>query len=220
MTAPDGTPMITPPSPYAPSPAPGAYPPPAAPAAAAAAPVRPSRPVVPLRPLGGTELQVLIGLRVALVVYILLSVGSMFLNVANFSRFGSGVAIQLILRNIVSLLPPAAMLVAVSMRNPPAGGALDATAGMAVASILFRFGYFGFNSLFTPAFAQMAGLPLLLMRMGAYSALEVATAGMALYLRTRIGPLNPASLILCTIAFLFWEALVQMIMQAMMTLMF
>ena len=102
--------MITPPSPYAPSPPPGTYqaaPSPGAPAtaAAAAAPLRASRPVVPLRPLAGTDLQVLSAcaspgrLHAA-------SIGSMVFNFANFSRFGSGVAIQLILRNILALVPP------------------------------------------------------------------------------------------------------------------
>ncbi len=223
--APDGTPMITPPSPYAPSPPPGTYqaaPSPGAPAtaAAAAAPLRASRPVVPLRPLAGSDLQVLIGLRVALVVYILASIGSMVFNFANFSYFGSGVAIQLILRNIITLVPPIAVLVAVSLRNPPAGGALDATAGLAVASIIFRFGYIGFSSLFTAAYAQLAHMPALLLRMAAYSALEAVIAGLALYLRSRIGPLNPAGLIVATVAFLFWEAVVQAAMTTLIGLMY
>ena len=104
---------------------------------------------VPLRPLAGTDLQVLVGLRICLAVLILLSLGSMAFNFVNFGRFGSSVAIQLTLRSVLGLLPPVAVLVAVSVRNPPAGAALDAVAGFGIASILFRFGYLGFAGVFT-----------------------------------------------------------------------
>jgi hypothetical protein len=214
--APAGAPTITPQSPYAPSPAPGAYQPLGTVPAATAPYPRASRPVVPLRPFGGSDLQVLIGLRVALAVYILVSVGSMFLNLVTYSRVPGNLAIQLLLQNMISVLPPAAVLIAVSIRNPPAGGALDATVGLAVASIMFRFGYMGFSSLITTAYANMAVMPSMLLRMGAYSALEATIAGLALYLRSRIGPLNPAGLVLATVAFLFWEG----IAQAMMTMLF
>ena len=129
---------------------PGLAVPPAGAAPPAPAPSAPlPRPVLPLRPLAGTDLQVLVGLRVGLAILILLSLGSMAFNFANFGRFGSSVAIQLTLRSVLSLLPPAAVLVAVSVRNPPAGAALDAVAGFGVASIIFRFGYLGFAGVFT-----------------------------------------------------------------------
>ena len=81
-------------------------------------------------------------------ILILLSLGSMAFNFVNFGRFGSSVAIQLTLRSILGLLPPVALLVAVSVRNPPAGAALDAVAGFGIASILFRFGYLAFAGVF------------------------------------------------------------------------
>ena len=108
--------------------------------------------MLPLRPLAGTDLQVLVGLRVCLAILILLSLGSMAFNFVNFGRFGSSVAIQLTLRSILGLLPPAALLVAVSVRNPPAGAALDAVAGFGIASILFRFGYLAFAGVFVHAY--------------------------------------------------------------------
>lgn len=51
-------------------------------------------PAAPPRPLAGTDRQVLIALRVALAVYILLSIGSMAFSLASFGRYGSHVAIQ------------------------------------------------------------------------------------------------------------------------------
>jgi hypothetical protein len=171
-------------------------------------------------PLGGTDQQVLIGLRIALGVYILFSVGSMAFNLANFGRFGSNVAIQLVGRSILSVLPPVAVLLAVSLRNPPAGGALDAAAGLGIASMLFRIGFLTFSGLFTGAFGQMAGMSSMVLRIGAFSALEMAIAGLALRLRSRLGPMNPVSLIGATIGFLIWDGLVQAIMQALLALTF
>jgi hypothetical protein len=170
--------------------------------------------VLPLRPLAGTDQQVLIGLRVALVVYILLSIGSIALNVANFSRFGSGVAIQLILRNILGVLPPAAVLVAVSIRTPPAPLALDAAAGLGLASILFRVGFVAFSGLLSSTLTQTPDLTSLFLRLGLFSALEAGIAGLAIHLRSRIAPMNPVALIVATVAFLFWDALIQAAMQA------
>ena len=202
-----GAPMITPPSPYT-TPAPAAYAP-------------PPRPVLPLRPLAGTDLQVLVGLRICLAILILLSLGLMAFNFVNFGRYGSNVAIQLILRSILGLLPPAAVLVAVSVRNPPAGAALDAVAGFGIASIIFRFGYLGFAGAFTSRVQPAATyLATMLLRLGAYSALEAGIAGLALYLRSRVGPINAATLIVATLAFLFWDGLVQAVMTAMLSVMY
>ena len=222
-----GAPMITPQSPYG-SPTPAGYPPatpspyasPAPGAYTPAASAPPPRPVLPLRSLAGTDLQALVGLRVCLAIVILLTLGSMAFNFINFGRFGSSVAIQLTLRSILSLLPAAALLVAVSVRNPPAGGALDALAGFGIASILFRFGYLGFAGAFVHAISQGDYLLTMLPRLVGYSALEAGIAGLALYLRSRVGPINAATLIVATLAFLFWEGLVQAIMTAMIGLLY
>ena len=212
-----GAPMITPQSPYG-SPTSAGYPAHTPPTPAASAPA--PRPVLPLRLLAGTDLQALVGLRVCLAILILLSLGSMAFNFINFGRFGGSVAIQLTLRSILSLLPAIAVLVAVSIRNPPAGGALDAVAGFGVASILFRFGYLGFSGIFVSAFNQANILTAMLPRLVGYSALEAVIAGLALYLRSRVGPISPAGLVVATLAFLFWDGLVQAVMTAMMGLMY
>jgi hypothetical protein len=177
-------------------------------------------PVVAARPFTGTDLQVLIGLRVALVVLILLSLGGLALNAASFSRYGSSIAIQLILRNILGLLPPAAVLVALSVRNPPARVALDAAAGLGIASIVFRFGFlaFSFSGLFSSGFNEIPGLPMLLVRMALYSVLEAGATGLALYLRSRLGPWHAGGLIVAVLAFLLWDGLLQGAMQVLMTL--
>ena len=182
---------------------------------------QPSRPILPLRaavPLGGIDQQLLIGLRLALGVYVLFLLGSMAFNLANFGRLGSHVAIQLVGRSILSVLPAVAVLLAVSLRNPPAGGALDAAAGLGIASMLFRIGFLTFSALFTPAFSQMAGVSSLIVRLGAFSALEMAIAGLALRLRSRLGPMNPVSILVAIAGFLIWEGLLQAIMQALLAL--
>jgi len=207
-----GAPAITPQTPYG-SPAPGTYTPPAA-----VAP--PPRPVLPLRPLTGTDLQVLVGLRACLAIYILVSFGSMAFTVVSIGRFGQGVAMQLILRNVLSLLPPAAVLLAVSVRNPPAAAALDAVAGLGVASILFRFGYLAFVGVFFQAFRHGEIALTMLPRLAGYSLLEAGIAALALYLRSRVGPISAPALVLATLAFLFWEGLVQAIMTALLGLMY
>jgi len=196
-----------------------AYVPPITPSAPAAS-AAPTRPVPPLRPLAGTDLQVLVGLRVCLAILILLSLGLMAVNFANFGRYGTNVAIQLTLQSILGLLPPVALLVAVSVRNPPAGAALDAVAGFGVASILFRFGYLAFAGVFVQAFSQGDYLLTMLPRLAGYSALEAGIAGLALYLRSRVGPISPAGLVVATLAFLFWEGLVQAVMTAMIGLLY
>jgi hypothetical protein len=201
------------------APAGGAPAPAAGPAADSAAAHAVSRPVAPFRPLGGTDLQVLIGLRVALGVYILLSTGSMVFSVAGVARHDSNVAMQLILRSVLGVLPPAAVLLAVSVRNPPAGAALDAAGGFGIASILFRFGFLAFSGLFS-SLSQVPDLAFLFLRLGAFSALEAGITGMAIHLRGRAGPLRPAALMLATVAFLFWDGLVQAAMQALLALMY
>ena len=135
----------------------------------------------------------LVGLRVCLALLILLSLGLMAVNFVNFGRYGTNVAIQLTLQSILGLLPPVALLVAVSVRNPPAGAALDAVAGFGIASILFRFGYLAFAGAFVHAISQGDYLLTMLPRLVGYSALEAGIAGLALYLRSRVGPISPAA---------------------------
>ena len=214
-------PMITPPppqaqAPYAPA-APAGY----APASATAASAARTRPVLPLRPMAGTDLQALIGLRVVLALYVVLSIGSMIYNVATFGRYGGGLAMQLVLRSVLTSLPAMVALIAVSVRNPPAGAALDTVAGYGIASIVFRFGYLAFVSTFNaPYFREGNFLLAMLPRLAGYSLLEAGIAGVALYLRSRVGPIGAPALIVATLAFLMWEGLVQAIMSLLIGAMF
>lgn len=170
--------------------------------------------------LSATDRQVLVGIRVALAVYILLSIGSMAASALNFRLYGSSVVIQLILRNVLALLPPAIVLVAVSVRTPPSGTALDAAAGLGIASIPFRFGFVGFSGLLTSTFTQTPDMAFLLLRMAAFSAIEAVVAGLALHLRSRLGPVNAGAVVVATLLFLLWDGLVQVAMQMLVTLMY
>jgi hypothetical protein len=176
--------------------------------------------VAALRPFAGTDLHVLVGLRLCLAILILLSLGSIAFNFANFGRFGSAVAVHLIMRSILSLLPPAGLLVAVSVRNPPAALALDGVAGYGVASIVFRAGYLAFAGVFTSMFSQPEFLSMMLVRVVGYSALEAAIAALAVYLRSRVAPIYGVTLIVATLAFLAWEGLLQAIMTAMISMLY
>jgi len=182
-----------------------------------------ARPALPLRGLAGTDLQTLVALRVCLAILILLSVGSMIFTFVSIGRFGgyggygSTMVLQLTLRSILGLLPPVALLVAVSVRNPPAGVALDAAGGFGIASILFRIGYLAFAGVFLEAFRTGQMALTMLPRLAGYSLLEAGIAALALYLRSRVGPINPVALIVATIAFLFWEGLVQAVMMALLS---
>jgi len=182
-----------------------------------------ARPALPLRGLAGTDLQTLVALRVCLAILILLSVGSMIFTFVSIGRFGgyggygSTMVLQLTLRSILGLLPPVALLVAVSVRNPPAGVALDAVAGFGIASILFRVGYLAFAGVLLEAFRTGQLALTMLPRLAGYSLLEAGVATLALYLRSRVGPISPVALIVATIAFLFWEGLVQAVMMALLS---
>ena len=173
----------------------------------------------PLRPLGGTDLQVLIGLRVALGVYILLSVGSMVFSLAE-------------------LRPPrqqrrdpadpaqhprraAAGRGAARREHPQSAGSSGPRRGSRhrhrVDPVPLRLPRLQ-RAVLVDA-TQIPDLASLFLRLAAFSALEAGIAGMAIHLRGRAGPLSPAALIVATVAFLFWDGLVQAAVQALLTLM-
>jgi hypothetical protein len=56
--------------------------------------------------------------------------------------------------------------------------------------------------------------------MAAFSAIEAAVAGLALHLRSRLGPVNAGAIVVAVLAFLFWDGLVQVAMQMLVTLMY
>ena len=169
------------------------------------------------RPLAAADRQVLIGLRAALAVYILLAIGSMIFGLFSFGRYGTSLAIQLILRNVLSVLPPAAVLLAVCIRTPPAAAALDAAAGLGIASILFRLGFLAFSGVFS-SLTQIPDLAFFVLRIAAFSAIEAGIAGMAIHLRSRLGAVSPVALIVATLAFLFWDGLVHAALQLLLVL--
>lgn len=191
-----------------------------APAGAVPAAAPAAATVVQARPLSATDRQVLVAIRVALAVYLVLSIGSMAVNAVNFRTYGSSIAIQLILRSVLGLLPPALVLAAVSLRTPPAGMALEAAAGFGIASILFRFGFVGFSGLLTSTVTQSPDMTILLLRMATFSAIEAAVAGLALHLRSRLGPANAGAIVVAVVVFLLWDGLVQVSMRMLTALMF
>jgi uncharacterized membrane protein YvlD (DUF360 family) len=106
------------------------------------------------------------------------------------------------------------------LRNPPPGLGLDAAAGMSIASILFRALFFGYALLATPMLARMSSLPTYFLWLGLYTVVELVVAGMALRVRSCLGPLNPGALILAIFGFLCWEGFVMAAEQALMRLVF
>jgi hypothetical protein len=105
------------------------------------------------------------------------------------------------------------VLAAVSVRTPPAPLALDAAAGLSIASLLFRVGMIAFTGLFTSAYTRGGGLFFVLVWMAVFSTIEAVVAGLALHLRSRAGPFNAVSLVAAVVAFLLWDGLVQAAMQ-------
>ena len=192
------------------------------PAAVAAPAPRPPAPaiVAPLPPLGRTDVQVLMALRIALAVYVLVSLGSLALNAANFTRYGSAVAIQVILRNLLGVLPPLAVLVALTLRTPPIRAAVDAAAGMGIASLLFRFGTVAATGLFTAVYSRGNGLSIMLLWMVVFSTLDVAIAGLALHLRSRLGAVSAGALVVAVVGFLCYDGLVQAVLQMLTALLY
>ena len=172
-------------------------------------------------PLTGVDQQVLIGLRIALGIYLLAAIGSMILNFVNMRTYGSAVAIQLSLRNVLNFVAPAAVLLFVCVRNPPPAWVVDAAAGMGIASVLFRVGWFAYMLALTPAFSSGSmAIATVLVRMLFFTAIEGAIVGLALRLRGRVGAVGAAGVVVATIAFLFWEGLIEATMTMLIGLMF
>lgn len=160
-------------------------------------------------PLAGTNLQLLIFLRILLVASILLTLGVTAMSVIRYqgAGFSSGLAIQLVFSSLFGLLP--AILLVLTLRNPPAGLALDAIAGMGIAGILFRAGSFATFGYIRAGFA-MPELAMFLMRLALFTLIDAALAGLAIALRRKVDTTTWARLLVTTAAFLIWEWLTQM----------
>jgi len=66
----------------------------------------------------------------------------------------------------------------------------------------------------------MPDVSFLLLRLGAFSALEALIAGLALHVRGSLGGLRLGSLVVATIAFLVWDGVIQVAMQMLTALMY
>jgi hypothetical protein len=111
---------------------------------------------------------------------------------------------------VLNALPPA-VLAFVLFRNPPPGLGVDATAGMTIASIVFRGLFFGYMVL-SSRLGSANNLVPLFARLGAFTVLEAGVTVLALVVRKRLGPMNPGALVLAAFGFLCWEAVLQAVM--------
>jgi hypothetical protein len=160
-------------------------------------------------PLAGTDLQLLIFLRILLVAAILFTIGASAMTFIRYqgAGFSQGVAIQLVFSSIIGVMPAA--LLVLTLRNPPSGVALDLIAGMGIAGILWRaitFTTYGILS-------QLASSPefaMFVMRAALFTLLDAAIAGLAIAVRRKVDTSTFARLIATTAAFLIWEWLTQM----------
>lgn len=160
-------------------------------------------------PLTGASLQLLVFLRILLVAAILLTLGSTLMTFIRYqgAGFGSGLAIQLVFSSLFGVLP--AIILVLTLRNPPAGFALDAIAGMGIAGILFRAGSFAAFGYIRAGLA-VPELAMFLMRMALFTLIDAALVGLAIALRRKVDTTTFARLLVTTAAFLIWEWLTQM----------
>jgi hypothetical protein len=182
------------------------------PAYASGAPAPASAPGYPAQrpvsaPLAGSDLQLLVLLRILLAASIVLALGATALSFIRYQSAGlsAGLSIQILFSTIVGVMPAALLLL--TLRNPPAGLALDAIAGMGIAGILFRGGsFFAYGYLRS----GMVNLPEFLMRMTLFTLLDAALVGLAIAVRRKVDTTTFARLLVTTAAFLIFEWLTQM----------
>ena len=161
-------------------------------------------------PRAGTDLQLRNILRGSLALLAFLPIAMMAWSFPTYTAITPGMGIYMAIQAVLNALPPA-ILTFVLFRNPPPGLALDATAGMTIASILFRGLFFVYMVLSTQL-GNMPNLPIYVARLGFVTVVEAAIVVLALVVRKRVGPLNPGALVLAVIAFLCWEGVLQGLM--------
>jgi hypothetical protein len=160
-------------------------------------------------PLAGNDLQLLIFLRILLVASILFTLGASAFTFIRFQNAGftPGLAIQIVFSSLFGVLP--AMLLLLTLRNPPLGLGLDAIAGMSIAGVLFRAGTFVTYGLVSLRSGSV-GLLEFLGRLAVFTLIDAAIAGLAIALRRKVDTTTWARLLVTTAAFLVWEWLTQM----------
>jgi hypothetical protein len=131
--------------------------------------------------------------------------------VPNFRNGMPGFAVYFAIQAVLNALPPA-VLAFVLFRNPPPGLGVDATAGMTIASIVFRVLFYAWFLLSSPTYRSASVGPAMFLRFGAFTALEAGITVLALVVRKRLGPMNPGALVLAVVGFLFWEGILQTVM--------
>lgn len=159
-------------------------------------------------------------LRAALGVLAFLPIVMAAVSFARFQHISAGLGIQVAVQGVLNALPPAIMLVVLMLRTPPPGVGLDVTAGMAIASIVYRALFFTYTMWAWPGYSLANNLPTLFLRLGLFTLLEVAIGVLALVVRNRTGQVNPGAVILAVFGFLFWEAILQAAMTAMVRLLY
>ena len=174
--------------------------------ATASAPAAPGH----VAPLAGTDLQLLNVLRASLALLAFLPIAMMAWSFPTYRAVTPGMGLYMAVQAVLNALPPA-VLAFVLFRNPPPGLGLDATAGMTIASIVFRFLFFGYMLLSTQM-GGMSNMAMFVARLGVYTVIEAAIAVLALVVRRRVGPINPGALVLAVFGFLVWEGGLQMLM--------
>jgi hypothetical protein len=161
-------------------------------------------------PLTGGDLQLLNVLRAALGLLAFVPIVMMAWSFPNYRHVTPGFGLYMAVQAVLNALPPA-VLAFVLFRNPPPGVGVDATAGMTIASIVFRGLFFGYMVL-SSRLGSANNLVPLFARLGMFTLLEAGITVLALVVRKRLGPMNPGALILAVFAFLFWEGLLQTVM--------
>jgi hypothetical protein len=164
-------------------------------------------PRAPVAALTGSDLQLLIFLRILLVASILFTLGASAFTYIRFQDAGysPGLAIQFVFSSLIGVLP--SVLLVLTLRNPPSGLGLDAIAGMGIASILFRAGSFVSFGILS---SGLVNLPEFLVRMAIFTLIDLAITGLAIAVRRKVDTTTWARLLVTTAAFLIWEWLTKM----------
>jgi hypothetical protein len=167
-------------------------------------------------PLAGSALQQLNVLRGCLALLAFIPIALMAWSFPTYHASTMGLAVYMAVQAVLNAVPPA-VLAFVLMRNPPPGLGLDATAGMAAASIVFRILFFGYLVLTVP---QFGGTASYIGRLGFFTVFEAAIVVLALLVRRSIGPINAGALVLAGFGFLAWEAGLQTLMTVLIRLVY
>jgi hypothetical protein len=178
-----------------------------------AQPERPGLAVPPVRSMAaapaprprlrGAEFQWLVLLRIAVGGYAFLIFGSTVLSYASMMQIQApaALAIPMFAGAVVGMLP--FILALLLLRDPPSALVLDATAGIAAGSMVFRILWSVVMSLAWQVDAMTT--PAMLSRLVVFSGVEAGIVVLALRLRLTIEPAAWGRLVAIGVAFACWE---------------